>query len=154
MKPIKLPRLLISLAIPLAAGGIAALLSGGFSGYRDLNRPPASPPAIVFPIVWTILYLLMGIADYRVSDPRNYGNHIAKRDYLIQLALNALWPIVFFRFRLYVAASLLLIVLILAIIAAYYEFKRFDRIAGNLLIPYLIWSCFALYLNLGIAVLN
>lgn len=154
MKPIKLPRLLYSLALPLAVGGVSALLSGPFSVYRDFNRPPGSPPAILFPIVWTILYILMGIAFYRIGDPRNFGNDTAKRNYYIQLALNFMWSIIFFRFRLFVGAALWLIALILAIIATYYEFKRFDKPAAYLLIPYILWCVYALYLNLGIAVLN
>ena len=93
--------LLIALAIPLAVGGLAALLSGGMKDFQTMNQPPLSPPGWLFPIVWTILYLLMGYASYRVYTAE--ADQGAKRRalilYAIQLLLNLLWPILFFRFH-------------------------------------------------------
>lgn len=149
-------KLLLFLAIPLAVGGLASLLSGGMADYMVLNQPPLSPPGWVFPIVWTILYLLMGYASYRVAisteDP------LQKRQalifYSLQLLVNFLWPIVFFRQAAYLAAFVLLLVLWGLIAATMRKFYKIDEKAGDLLLPYLLWVTFAGYLNLGVYLLN
>ena len=154
MKPINLKRLLISIAIPLAVGGLSTLLTGGYDNFQTLTKPPLSPPAWLFPIVWTILYILMGIAAYNVTDPKNRNTDRAMGFYYVQLAANFLWPLVFFSAEMYALAAILLIVLILLIIATMLEFGQINRTAALLLIPYLLWCAFALYLNIGVAVLN
>lgn len=148
--------LLCSLAVPLGAGGLGALLSGGMDAYGNLNQPPLSPPGWVFPIVWTILYLLMGYASYRVFTSQAEAAAIRKalRFYGIQLFLNFLWPIVFFGFQWYWAAFILLLVLWGLVYITMYLFGQVDDTAENLLIPYLLWVTFAGYLNLGVALLN
>ena len=92
---------LIAIVTPLAVGGLAALLSGGMADYKQLNQPPLSPPGWLFPIVWTILYLLMGYASYRVYTSEQSPSAIRRALilYAIQLFFNFLWPIVFFRFH-------------------------------------------------------
>ena len=149
-------KLLTCLAIPLAVGGLAALLSGGMKTYQTLNQPPLSPPGWVFPIVWSILYLLMGYASYRIlisgADPAEIRK--ALWFYGIQLFLNFLWPIVFFGFQWYFAAFLLLLVLWVFLYLTLYRFGIIDEVAENLLIPYLLWVTFAGYLNLGVSLLN
>lgn len=149
-------KLVISLAIPLGVGALATLLSGGMNTYRTLNQPPLSPPGWVFPIVWTILYLLMGYASYRIStsDAPDGERKKALTFYGIQLFLNFLWPIVFFRFRWYFAAFILLLALWVFIYLTMYRFEKIDETAETLLIPYLLWVTFAGYLNLGVALLN
>lgn len=149
-------KLLILLAIPLAVGGLAALLSGGMESYQALNQPPLSPPGWVFPIVWTILYLLMGYASYRIliSDAEPAAIKKALTFYGIQLALNFLWPILFFGFQWYWAAFILLLALWVFLYLTMYLFGQIDDTAENLLIPYLLWVTFAGYLNLGVALLN
>ena len=149
-------KLFIHLAIPLGVGGLAALLSGGMDSYGNLNQPPLSPPGWVFPIVWTILYLLMGYASYRVytSQAEPPAIRQALRFYGIQLFLNFLWPIVFFGFGWYWAAFILLVVLWGALYLTMHLFGQIDDTAENLLIPYLLWVTFAGYLNLGVALLN
>ena len=154
MKPIRLGRLLICIFIPLAGGGLAALFSGGMSLYETLTLPPLSPPGWVFPVVWTILYLLMGIAAYIISDPRICNNDVALRYYYAQLAINFLWPIVFFRFKWFVASCVIILILLILELATYFEFRRLDHTAAKLLIPYLIWTAFAAYLTIGVTVLN
>lgn len=149
-------KLLISLAIPLGVGGLAALLSGGMDTYSTLKQPPLSPPGWIFPIVWTILYLLMGYASYRIATsdaPKNQRKN-ALTFYGIQLFLNFLWPIVFFRLQWYWAAFILLVILWIFIYITMYCFETIDETAENLLIPYLLWVTFAGYLNLGVALLN
>ena len=149
-------KLLICLAIPLAIGGLGALLGGGMDQYQALNQPPLSPPGWLFPIVWTILYLLMGWASYRilVSDAPREERKKALTFYGIQLFLNFLWPVVFFGLGWYWAAFILLLVLWVMIYLTMHLFGLIDDTAENLLIPYLLWVTFAGYLNLGVALLN
>ena len=149
-------KLLICLAIPLAVGGLATLLSGGMDTYAELVQPPLSPPGWIFPIVWTILYLLMGYASYRilVSDAPPAAIRKALTFYAIQLALNFLWPLVFFGLQWYWAAFILLLALWVFIYLTMHLFGSIDDTAENLIIPYLLWVTFAGYLNLGVALLN
>ena len=149
-------KLIIYLTIPLAVGGLAALLSGGMGTYKDLNQPPLSPPGWVFPIVWSILYLLMGYASYRILTSGADRDTIRKAltFYFIQLVLNFLWPLVFFGLQWYFAAFILLLVLWVFIYLTMFTFGKIDDTAGNLLIPYLLWVTFAGYLNVGVALLN
>ena len=149
--------LIICLVIPLAVGGIAALLTGGgMDVFETLNKPPLSPPGWLFPVVWTILYILMGIASYLVLE---FGESqaITKRAirlYGIQLAFNFLWPIFFFNLSAYLFSFIWLVALWLLILATTVQFCRIWNIAGYLMIPYLVWVAFAGYLNLGIYLLN
>ena len=149
-------KLLIQLAIPLATGGIATLLSGGMDTYKTVNQPPLSPPGWVFPIVWTILYLLMGYAAYRVitRDTPRENRKKAMLFYGIQLFLNFLWPILFFRFKAFWLAFFVLLALWVFIYLTMHLFSQIDETAESLLIPYLLWVTFAGYLNLGVALLN
>ena len=153
---IKWKPFLIALAIPLAVGGLGALLTGGMDSYQSLNQPPLSPPGFIFPVVWTVLYLLMGYASYRVwvsGSPRP-AKKKALTFYGIQLFLNFLWPLIFFGLQWYWAAFVLLVLLWIAIYLTMYQFGQIDDTAENLLIPYLLWVTFAVYLNLGVALLN
>ena len=155
MKP-NVKTLLIALAIPLAVGGLATLLSGGMGDYRTLNHPPLSPPGWVFPIVWTLLYLLMGYSSYRVytaGKPPAFTRRALKL-YAAQLFFNFLWPIVFFAFHWYLGAFFVLLILWLLILLTLRAFTAIDETAGDLLIPYILWVTFAGYLNLGVYFLN
>lgn len=147
---------LICWAIPLAVGGLATLLSGGMGSYRVMNQPPLSPPGWVFPIVWTVLYLLMGEASWRVLTSGAEPDKIRKAliAYGVQLGLNFLWPIVFFGGQMYLTAFLILILLWVAIFITLRRFSAINETAGDLLIPYLLWVTFAGYLNLGVYLLN
>ncbi len=149
--------LLLCLVIPLAAGGIGALLAGGFSGsYEAMYKPLLSPPGWVFPVVWTLLYLLMGYASYLVltseaSEPRKRR---ALTVYGAQLGINMLWPLFIFRLGWYTFAFIWLLALIAAVLLCRMLFRYIEKRAGDLLLPYLIWLFFAAYLNLGVAILN
>lgn len=147
---------LICWAIPLAVGGLATLLSGGMGSYGVMVRPPLSPPGWVFPVVWTILYLLMGEASYRVlrADEDMVLIRQALVAYGVQLALNFLWPLVFFGAEMYLLAFFILIALWIAIFVTIRRFSAIDDKAGDLLIPYLLWVTFAGYLNFGVFLLN
>ena len=140
----------VSLLISLGTGVIAGFLtSGSMEKYQEMYRPPLSPPGWVFPIVWLILYTLMGIAAYRIymKNPKAESLKL----YLIQLAVNFLWPIIFFNlgWQLFAAAWILLLWYLVFVLIK--EFARIDRGAAKLLIPYLIWLTFAAYLNIVIA---
>ena len=149
-------KLLLCLAIPLAVGGLGALLSGGMSDYGAMVKPPLSPPGWVFPVVWSILYLLMGYASYRIytSGKDELAVRKALTIYVIQLGLNFLWSILFFGFDWYLGAFILLIGLWVAIYITMKRFSELDEKAGDLLLPYLLWVTFAAYLNLGVFLLN
>lgn len=161
MKSFNLKRFLLFLVIPLAAGGIGYLLSGGSMLFNELEQPPLAPPSWVFPVVWTVLYVLMGISSYLVASKYDIGRGMlsrkqtsALRTYFIQLFFNMIWPLIFFRLDLlWVGAVIIFIILILVIITIV-KFYRIYPAAAYLMIPYLVWLIFALYLNIGFAVLN
>lgn len=150
-------KLLICLAIPLAVGGLAALISGGgMAQYATLDQPPLAPPGWVFPVVWTILYLLMGYASYRVLISGADRSRIRRAlgFYGAQLAVNFLWPLVFFGLEWRLTAFWILLALWGLIYITMRLFTRIDEKAGDLLLPYIIWVSFAGYLNLGVFLLN
>lgn len=150
-------RLIICLAIPLVVGGAAGLLTmNSMEAFEALNQPPLSPPGWLFPVVWTVLYVLMGIASYlvSVSDAPHEEKARALWTYGIQLAFNFLWPIAFFNLKWYLFAFLWLMILWILILITALRFGRIRKPAGYLLVPYLLWVAFAGYLNLGIYLLN
>ena len=150
-----LKKLTVSIAIPVAAGILSSLASGGTSIYSEIIRPPLSPPALIFPIVWTILYILMGISSFMASEAadKEKKNEILF-PYYVQLGVNFLWSVIFFRFRLFGAAALWLIILIVWVISMISSFDKVSKKAALLQLPYLIWCGFALYLTAGIFFLN
>lgn len=149
-------KLIFCLALPLAVGGVSSLLSGGMEAYGTLQRPPLSPPGWLFPIVWTVLYLLMGYASYRVlvSGAEKRLVQSAWALYGAQLLANFIWPLIFFGGQLYLTALIWLTVLWVLIFLTIRVFSEVDEAAGDLLIPYILWVTFAWYLNLGIFLLN
>ena len=149
-------QLLIALGIPLAVGGLGALLSGGMQDYGAMVKPPLSPPGWVFPVVWSILYLLMGYASYLVwnSDAAPAVKRRALVLYGAQLLANFIWPLLFFGGQMFLAALIWLGVLWILIFFTIRAFSRIRDKAGDLLIPYILWVSFAAYLNFGIFLLN
>lgn len=142
------------LLFPLAAGVFAALLTiGSMEIFADLCLPPLAPPGWVFPVVWTILYLLMGFASYLVAISGKCQNQ-AFFFYLLQLFFNFMWPIWFFNCKRYLFSFFWLIALWLLILATIRSFAAVSATAANLLVPYLFWVTFAGYLNLGVYFLN
>ena len=116
--------------------------------YMVLNKPPLSPPGIVFPIVWTILYLLIGYSSYRMREDKD-----SLKLFYTSLAINGLWSIVFFNLENYLGGFILIIILIILQIFILIRFKK-DKVSYSLNIPYLIWLIFASYLSLGVYILN
>lgn len=149
--------LLLCLAIPVGVGAMAALLTmGTMRDYSALNQPPLSPPGWLFPVVWTILYLLMGYASYLVvtSQSTQAEKRQALTAYGAQLLANFLWPIVFFALKWYLFAFLWLVLLWVLIYITMRRFSNIRELAGDLLLPYILWVTFAGYLNLGVYLLN
>ena len=157
MKKVHWTDLLTSIAIAELVGVLSSLLAGNSSSfYQALPLPPLSPPGWVFPVVWTILYALMGVAAYLIysAEADAERKRTALTFYVVQLAVNFLWSIVFFRFQLFwlsVAVILLLDVLVALTIL---RFRPISKAAAYLLLPYLAWILFATYLNIGVAVLQ
>ena len=144
-------------AIPLLVGIVAGLLTrGSMETFSRLNQPPLSPPGILFPIVWTILYTLMGIASYLVYSSGKGKEEISNAllIYFLQLAVNFFWSIFFFNLEWYTFAFFWLVLLWVLIFYTIRLFYPISNTAAYLLIPYLLWVTFAGYLNLGIAALN
>ncbi len=149
--------LIICVAIPLFVGILAAIItSGSMSVFDMVKKPPLSPPKWLFPIAWTVLYILMGVASYFVCVSGKGDAVISKclKLYAFQLAVNFFWPIIFFSAQKYTAAFVWLCLLIVLVALCTINFWKTDVKAGALFVPYLVWTVFAGYLNLGIAILN
>ncbi len=124
--------------------------------FEQINKPPLSPPGWLFPVVWTVLYIFMGIASYLVLESDSSHKDIinALTFYGVQLFFNFLWSILFFNFSLYGIAFIWLLILWVLIIITTVLFGKISKLSALLLIPYFLWVTFAGYLNFGIAVLN
>lgn len=152
---IKWKELVIAIIIPLSVGFIASFLSkDSITTFNLLNKPPLSPPSWIFPIVWSILYILMGISSYFIYISDNKNKKSAMFLYALSLFLNFVWPILFFNFELYFFSFLWIIALWIIIIFTIISFYPIKPFAAYLLIPYLVWVSFAAYLNYAIAILN
>lgn len=142
-----------AILIPLIVGSIIGLLISDFiPEYSSLQKPFLAPPAILFPIVWTILYSLMGIS-YGILDSNLLVDSNINRIYYLQLFVNALWPIVFFIFKWKLFSFLLILLLLILVVIMTVKFYNNNKVAGLLQIPYIIWLAFATYLNLFIYLL-
>lgn len=149
--------LIFCITIPLAVGSLSGFISArAMDSFSQLNQPPLSPPGFLFPIVWTILYILMGIASYLVLTSGQSKTKIkdAMITYGLQLFFNFFWSIIFFNLEWYMFAFVWLVVLWVLIFNTIISFYEISKTAAYLLIPYLLWVTFAGYLNLGIYLLN
>lgn len=155
MKKIDFKKLFFWIFITILIGTLPSIfVFKNMSMYDKLNRPPLSPPGILFPIAWTILYILMGISIYRVTSTNNKNKDNAKLIYIIQLVVNALWTPIFFGLKEYFLAFLFILMLIVLVITMISVFFKIDKVSAYLQIPYILWLLFASYLNFGIFVLN
>ena len=145
--------LLFFLLYTYILAGIGILLGGGFD-IESLNQPPLAPPAWLFPVVWSILYTLMAIAAYLVFASNDLDRGPALRLYLLQVIVNALWPLLFFRLEWRLFAFFWLLLLIALVILTMVSFYPIRRSAFWLFVPYLVWLLFAGYLNLSYYLLN
>ena len=141
--------------VPTVASGVAAgLLSGSGGNYESYAKPPLSPPGWLFPVVWAVLYLLMAIGMAMVWNTDPARAKPARRSYILQLVVNLLWPFIFFRWEMFGAAAVWLLLLIALVVIMTLRFEELNPRAAYLQIPYLIWLCFAAYLNIAIWLLN
>lgn len=151
-------KLAICLLIPLVGGAISGWISrGGMETFQQLNQPPLSPPGWLFPIVWTILYLMMGLASYLVSTSEEAfpaDKNSALTVYGLQLAMNFVWPIIFFSLEMRLLGFFWLVHIWLLVLLCIRLFKDISPTAAKLMIPYLLWLTFAGYLNLFVYLLN
>lgn len=159
---IKWKILLANVAVPLAVGALSGLLTrNAMKDFMSIAQPALSPPPWLFPIVWTLLFTLMGISAYLVTLKRSSTSDMGMerffdvpRVYWLQLAVNFVWPLIFFNMSMYLAALVWLIILIVLVIFMILAFSSVTPLAGRLQIPYLLWLFFAAYLNAGVWLLN
>lgn len=139
-----------AILIPIIVGGLVGIFIATNIDYNTLIKPAFSPPAYLFPIVWTILYFLMGISYALIENISRKTKNI----YYIQLTFNALWSILFFILKWRLISVIWIIILDILVIIMIVKMYKQKKIAGLLQIPYLIWLLFATYLNLFIYILN
>ena len=142
-----------SILIPVIIGAVVGWIISSSIDYNSLQKPPFAPPSIVFPIVWTILYILMGIS-YGILKSQSLTDANVDFIYYAQLIVNALWSIFFFvlKWRLFSFFWIILLAVLVAIMI--YIFFKKNKVAGLLQIPYILWVLFATYLNFGFYILN
>lgn len=148
----------ISIAAALAVGGLSALFTAGnMNIYSEIEKPPLAPPSVLFPIVWTLLYILMGVSAamiylQRKENPRAARNSLAA--YGVSLFLNFFWSIIFFNMQAFLFSFIWLILLWISILITILQYRKISPLAAALQMPYLLWVTFAGYLNLAIYILN
>ena len=149
--------LFICIAIPVIVGMVSALLTrNSMELFQSIDKPPLAPPGWLFPVVWTILYVLMGISSYLILQSGEEREEIRKAltIYGYQLVVNFLWPTFFFNFGWYFFSFIWLLLLWALVLIMILRFKDINKLAAYMNIPYLVWLTFAGYLNLGIWILN
>ena len=146
-------KLILITIITFVIGNIFSVFTiAGMSAFKELDKP-INIPGVVFPIVWTILYLLMSLSYYIISQSAKTDDSV-KLSYWFQLIINSVWTLIFFAFKAYLFAFIWLVLLVVAIIYMEYKFYHVNKEAFYLNIPYLLWTIFAGYLNFGIYLLN
>ena len=146
--------LITCIAIPLAVGSLSALLTQrNMNIFDSITKPALAPPGWLFPVVWTILYILMGIASYLVYTSGK-SSDAAMTTYGVQLFFNFFWSIIFFNLNLYLVAFIWLVLLWILILKTTWHFFQISKPAGILMFPYLLWVTFSGYLNFAIYLLN
>ena len=141
------------LFLPVVLGGIIGFIISDYIDYSSLIKPPLAPPKILFPIAWTIIYLLMGLSYYifKKNESDTFKEDLI---YYTQLTINLLWSIIFFIFKARLLASIWIFILDILVIYMIYLFLKKVKISAYLNIPYLLWRLFATYLTISIYILN
>ena len=151
----KVGKIILAILIPLLVGGISALITmNQMELFETVAKPPLAPPRWLFPVAWTILYILMGIASYLLYIADTQEGREALVLYGVQLFFNFFWSIIFFNLEAYWFALIWLFIMWIIILLLLIKSRKVDERAFWLLLPYFIWTTFAFYLNFGIAVLN
>ena len=149
----KIKTYLKSILVPVAVGGIIGAITSNAIDYNTLIQPSFAPPSILFPIVWTILYALMGIS-YGILKVNSLNDENIKFIYYLQLIVNALWSIIFFVLKQRFLAFIWILLLDVLVVTMIYKFYKKDKLAGLLQILYLLWIIFATVLNFSVYWLN
>ena len=144
---------LFYLFFPIVIGSIVGLIISKYIDYSTLVKPSLSPPKLLFPIMWSIIYLLLGISYY-LYKKNSVDNNSIDFIYYLQLIVNYLWSFIFFVWKLRFIAIIWIIMLLILIIILYKTYYNKYRLSSYLLIPYIIWTIFATYLTIGIYILN
>ena len=150
----KIKDIIISILIPNAIGLLSAILSKVKDNIDTFIKPSFNPPGIVFPIVWFVLYTLMGISSYLIYKDNTTYKRRALLLYAVQLFINGLWSIIFFRLKLFLLAFITIIILIILTTYMIIEFYKINKTAAYLQIPYLMWLIFASILSYSVYILN
>ena len=151
----KIGKIALAIAIPLIVGGLSALITmNQMELFETVAKPSLAPPRWLFPVAWTILYILMGIASYFLYIADSEESKEALTLYGVQLFFNFFWSIIFFNLQAYWFAAIWLLIMWIIILILLIKSYKIDKRAFWLLLPYFLWTTFALYLNVGIAILN
>lgn len=149
---INIKKLLYYILTPLILGAIIGYISNAFKGFLGIITPEFTPPKIFFPIIWSILYILMGLSRYLIYKKGN--NKKAIKIYNLGLVINLMWPILFFLFKWYLLSFLWILILIGVVIYMIIIFYNISKTSSLIQIPYLLWIIFAAILNFAIYTLN
>lgn len=147
-------KLVKNIALPNILGFLGSIFGNVKKGFNNNIKPEFTPPSIVFPVAWTILYILMGISAYMIETSDNINKNKALTIYYIQLILNASWTIFFFRLKWFLFSTILILIILGLTIYMISEFYKIKKTAAYLNIPYAIWLVFATILSYNVYALN
>lgn len=150
----KIKSLIVNILIPNIIGFLSSVLGKVSTEFNTFKKPTWTPPGIVFPIVWTILYILMGVSSYLIYESNSVEKDDALKIYGMNIIINGLWSIIFFRFKLFFLAFITVIILIILTIIMIIKYYKINKVAGLIQIPYLIWLFVALALSYNVYILN
>lgn len=154
MKKVNWKRLIIITLITFIVGSFFSWFTmNNMDTFKELQKP-VDVPGIIFPIVWSILYLLMSISCYIITESNDKNKNDAIIWYGIQLVINSLWSLIFFGFSAYLFAFIWIILLLVSVVIMIVKFYKIDKKTAYLNVPYVLWILFAGFLNLGIYILN
>ncbi len=147
-------KLIISILIPSVLGFIGSLVGNVQNGFQGIVKPSFTPPEIVFPIAWIILYILMGISTYLILESKGQNKEKALILYGVQLILNASWTYFFFNLNWFLFSFILVIIILILVIYMIKEFHKINPLAAYLQLPYVLWLIFAAILSYNVYLLN
>lgn len=151
---IKWKNLIISILIPNILGFLGSLIGNVQNGFEGITKPSFTPPALVFPIAWTILYILMGVSTYIIYESNSKEKTKSLIIYGIQLILNASWTFFFFNLNWFFFSFILVIIILILVIIMIYKFYNINKTAAYLQLPYVLWLIFAAILSYNVYLLN
>lgn len=151
---IKWKNLIINILIPSILGFLGSLVGNVMNGFDGMYKPSFTPPSIVFPIAWTILYILMGISSYLIYESDSKEKDSALTIYGIQLIINSLWTYFFFNLKWFLFSFILVLIILFLVIIMIIKFYKINKTSAYLQIPYVIWLIFAAILSYNVFLLN